>query len=375
MAELFGRQLGFNPITNMKQAGSLVRNVGYEAAREIGSRIGNNNSYDIRNPFSGAYRTPNQHVEAVAPQGGFNPVINVDPTTAGNSGAGQSGSNYYGSGGSQQPAYSKEDLAYLDSQQAVLDRQYGRTDTTLRDALDAVLQNYNKELSGANLTRSRNLEDFDDKTEISEQGRARELGKVDTSARMLANSLRQRLGLASGSGSSAYQVSAPDAVRRQATEQRGDVLSDYSANFQELDKNKKRSEEDYNSLLEELGKQRAQREGGVINDIESQRNSIRENKARIAGEKAKLLGGGYNAVRQAMSPYEAQIAQGEGLLDSIYSKYAAKYNVNPIAERKTNLRDYATDKVAVRDQQATGTEDPYAPYKRYTEDEEEKALV
>lgn len=372
MAELFGRQLGFNPITNMKQAGSLVRNVGYEAAREIGSRIGNNNSYDIRNPFSGAYRTPNQHVEAVAPQGGFNPVINVDPV------GGANDSGYYGSGsgsGSGSGGYSKEDLAYLDSQQAVLDRQYGRTDTTLRDALDAVLQNYNKELSGANLTRSRNLEDFDDKTEISEQGRARELGKVDTSARMLANSLRQRLGLASGSGSSAYQVSAPDAVRRQATEQRGDVLSDYSANFQELDKNKKRSEEDYNSLLEELGKQRAQREGGVVSDIESQRNSIRENKARVAGEKAKLLDGGYNAVRQAMSPYEAQIAQGEGLLDSIYSKYAAKYNVTPIAERKTNLRDYATDKVAVRDQQATGTEDPYAPYKRYTEDEEEKALV
>lgn len=309
---------------------------------------------------------------------GFNPTIAVDPTTAGNSGTGRSGSNYYGSGsgsGSGSGGYSKEDLAYLDSQQAVLDRQYGRTDTTLRDALDAVLQNYNKELSGANLTRSRNLEDFDDKTEISEQGRKRELDKVDTSARMLANSLRQRLGLASGSGSSAYQVSAPDAVRRQATEQRGDVLSDYSANFQELDKNKKRSEEDYNSLLEELGKQRAQREGGVVSDIESQRNSIRENKARVAGEKAKLLGGGYNAVRQAMSPYEAQIAQGEGLLDSIYSKYAAKYNVNPIAERKTNLRDYATDKVAVRDQQATGTEDPYAPYKRYTEDEEEKALV
>jgi len=308
------------------------------------------------------------------PSAGYQPVINVDPTNSSSTGQTGAGGSY-GSGGASRPSYSQEDLAYLDGQQGSLDRQYNRTDTTLRDALDAVLQNYNKELSGANTTRSRNLEDFNDKTEISEQGRSRELGKVDTSARMLANSLRQRLGLASGSGSSAYQVSAPDAVRRQATEQRGDVLSDYSANFQELEKNKKRSEEDFNSLLEELGKQKAQREGGVVSDIESQRNSIRENQGRVAGERAKLLGGGYNAVRQAMSPYESQIAQGEGLLDSIYSKYAAKYNVNPIAERKTNLRDYATDQVAVRDQQATGTEDPYAPYRNYAKEDEEDKLM
>lgn len=342
---------------------------------------------DDLNPLDGGSRDRDIFSDKYNQIGGLksvpfnNPVIEVD-APAQTSPTGQTGgsSRYYGSGsgsgsGLGSGGYSQEDLAYLDSQSGVLDRQYGRTETTLRDALDAVLQNYNKELSGANTTRSRNLEDFNDKTEISEQGRSRELGKVDTSARMLANSLRQRLGLASGSGSSAYQLTAPDAVRRQATEQRGDVLSDYSANFQELDKNKKRSEEDFNSLLEELGKQKAQREGGVVSDIESQRNSIRENKARVAGERAKLLDGGYNAVRQAMSPYEAQIAQGEGLLDSIYSKYAAKYNVAPIAERKTNLRDYATDKVAVRDQQATGTEDPYAPYRNYAKDEEDQRLV
>lgn len=315
---------------------------------------------DIVDPTKDFYGT--SRYQPVVPT--YNPVITIDDSGTAKNGA------YSPAPASQQPSYSKEDLAYLDSQQRLLDRQYGRTDTTLRDALDAVLQNYNKELSGANLTRSRNLEDFNDKTEVSESGRARELGKVDTSARMLANSLRQRLGLASGSGSSAYQLTAPDAVRRQATQQRGDVLGDYAANFQELDKNKKRSEEDYNSLLAELDRQKTQREGGVRGDIEEQRNSIRENQARIAGERAKLLGGGYASVRQAMSPYEQQIAGGESLLDSIYSKYAAKYNVNPIAERKTNLRDYATDQVAVRDQQATGTEDPYTPYKRYTDDEE-----
>ena len=270
-----------------------------------------------------------------------------------------------------QPAYSAEDLAYLDSQAGLLDRQMGRTGSTLASALDAILQNYNKELGTANTARGRNIEDFDTKTQISEQGRGRELGKVDTSARVLADSLRQRLGLASGSGSSAYQITAPNAVARQASEQRGDVLEDYSANFKALDTDKRRAEEDFGSLLEELGRQKTAKEGGAIQDTETQRNSIRENQRQLAGQRQQLLGGGYTGVRNAMAPIDAQIAQGESLIDSIYSKYAAKYNVNPLKVNNTQLRDYAVDKAAVRDNAATGNTNEYAPYKPRLDDDEE----
>lgn len=276
-----------------------------------------------------------------------------------------------GSSGSGSPSYSKEDLAYLDSQRGSLERQLGRTDSTLANALDAILQNYNKERSGANLTRSRNIEDFNTKTQISETGRSRELGKVDTSARMLADSLRQRIGLASGSGSSAYQITAPRAVQRDASGKRADVLQDYSANFKQLDTDKRRSEEDYNSLLRELDAQRRSKEGGTRSEIENQRNAIRENLGRVAGQRAQLVGGGYNGVRSAMAPYESQIAQGESLIDSIYNKYATKYNVKPLQVNNTQLRDYAIDKTAVRDNQATGNQNQYAPYKPFVEDEEE----
>ena len=280
-----------------------------------------------------------------------------------------------GGSGSTTPSYSQEDLAYLDAQSEKLGRNLGRTDTYLNNSLDALLQNYNKELSGANLTRSRNLEDFDMKTQQSESGRARELGKNDTRARSLANGLRQRIGLASGSGSSAYQITAPRAVQQEASQGRSDILGDYAANFQALDVNKRRSNEDFQSLLSELDKQKLSREGGVRGDIEEQRNSIRENQARVAGQRQQLLGGGYNGVRSAMQPFESQIQQGESLLDSIYSKYAAKYNVNPLQTRTTNLRDYATDKVAVRDNAATGSQNPYSPYKAPFGEEEEQLGV
>lgn len=280
-----------------------------------------------------------------------------------------------GGGGGGGAAYDPADLAYLDDQKARLERQLGRTDTGLKQALEAILNEYNKSQSGVNKQRSRALEDFNDKREISESGRSRELGKVDTSARMLADSLRQRIGLASGSGSSAYQVAAPRAVQRQASEQRGDVLEDYSANFQALDKDETRAKEDFANLLEDLAAQRREREGGVRRDITEQRNEIRSNLGSLAGQRQKLLGGGYDKIREAMRPYDDQIRQGESLIDSIFNKYTTKYNVKPVQVRDTQLRDYAIDRAAIRDNAATGNQSDYAPYKTYLDDEEELGLV
>lgn len=348
----------------------------WQAVQQAVDNINPFDGYRDRNVFSGAGDVRGGSGSAT-PVASISPLQQVNRTASDTSGGGSGGSYYGGSGGSgygyasSAPSYSQEDLAYLDNQKGTLERQLGRTDTTLANALAAILENYEKELSGANTARSRNIEDFNTKTQVSERGRERELGKVDTQARMLADSLRQRLGLASGSGSSAYQLAAPRAVQRQASEGRGDVLEDYSANFMALDTDKRRAEEDYKSLLDELAKQKSAREGGVVGDIEEQRNQIRGNLGRVSGERAKLLGGGYNAVRSAMSPYEAQIAQGEGLIDSIFNKYAAKYDVKPLQINDTKLRDYATDKVAVRDQAATGSQDQYAPYKNYEKKDEE----
>jgi len=284
---------------------------------------------------------------------------------------GQPPGPYTGGGGSSD-SYDPADLAYLEDKEDLLNRQLGRTDAGLKQALEQLLNAYNKEVSGANKQRGRAMEDFDDKAEISEQGRGRELGKVDTNSRMLADSLRRRLGLASGSGSSAYQIAAPRAVQRQASEQRGDVLEDYSANFQALDKDRTRATEDFASLLEDLAAQRKFREGGVRNAILTQRNKIQGNLGHVAGQRQKLLGGGYDDVRKAMSPYEQAIRGGESEIDKIFDKYTTKYNIKPVNVRNTQLRDYATDEAAVRDNAATGNQSEYAPYKSYLEEDEEQ---
>lgn len=340
---------------------------------------------DMLTPGSGNNRLTNMGANILDPKvnykGQNNAAIQAaaeqarrEANTTPNNGGGSKPKDDSGGGGygTNSSGYSAEDLAYLDSQRDTLQRQLGRTGDTLQDALARILNSYNKETSSANKQQGRALEDFSTKRQISETGRSRELGKVDTSARMLADSLRQRLGLASGSGSSAYQIAAPRAVQRQASEQRGNVLEDYSANFLNLERDENRAKEDFAALLEDLAAQRTEREGGVRGDIAEQRNEINSNLARVAGERQKLLGGGYNSVRQAMSPYEQAIQQGESIIDSIFEKYTKKYNVKPVQVRDTQLRDYMTDRAAVRDNSATGNENEYAPYKSYLDEDEEE---
>ena len=274
------------------------------------------------------------------------------------------------SSGGSSPSYSREDLAYIDAQLAALGNQEGRLDNTLRQSLDAVLQNYNKQYSDTTGARSRAIEDFNVKGQISDQGRQKSLGQVETNARTLADSLRRRIGMASGSGSSAYQITAPGAVAQQASDQRANVLDDYSQNFLALDRDKKRAEEDFNKALTELNNWRSQSEMGVQQDIGNKRNEIAAAKQQAAVERAKLLGGGYQGIRNAMAPYEQQINERNSFLDGLYDKYAAKYTAKPVQVNNTQLRDYAVDQAAVADNEARGNTNETAPYRTYLDEEE-----
>lgn len=347
----------------------------WQAVQQVADDANPFNGSRDRDVFADKYNQVNKSTlwQPANPSAGYQPVINVDPTNINSTK--QTGNNSYESGGVSRPSYSQDDLAYLDGQMGNLDRQYNRVDTQLQNALRMALQNYENTKATGETQYNRNTRDINLKESVSEQGRQRELGKVDTGARMLANSLRQKLGLASGSGSSAYQVSAPDAVRRQATEQRGDVLGDYSANFAQIANTRKDTEDDWTQMQNQLSNEYNRRQMESQGEFATLKSDIDGNRQRVAGEKAKLLGGGYAGVKSAMAPYEQRIAEGESLIDGLYNKYAAGYKVDPIKQRTVNLRDYATDQVAVRDQQATGTEDPYAPYKNYAKEEEDQRLV
>ena len=110
------------------------------------------------------------------------------------------------------------------------------------------------------------------------------------------------LGLASGSGSSAFQAGQGLAARV-AGQQRGNVMSDYSANTQDLLRAKNRTDEDYQNYLNELSADRKAKEGDLRFGYAQQRQSLNDTLAQIAAERASLTGG--NPLNAA-APYNAQ---------------------------------------------------------------------
>lgn len=210
--------------------------------------------------------------------------------------------------------------------------------------------------------------------EDTTRGKLDAVGNVDTNARVLNNSLRQILGLASGSGSSAYQITAPNAVARDASIKRAGVGDAYAENFRDLDVAETRAKSAFEQLLEDLERQRNTSERDFRTGVGEQRNAIEEQLADVARERALLQGGGYDQARMASQPFEARINERNISLDSLFDKFRNPFKVNPVKVDTPELRDYNVDRTAINQQ--TGQMDPGAPYRQFLprKDEEEKNL-
>ena len=283
--------------------------------------------------------------------------------------------NYTGGGGSSASSYNPADLAYLDDQQSRLERQLGRTNTYLTQGLAELMDSYNKSRTSANQQRGRELENLGLQREDTTRKKDSTLDRVNTGARTLADSLRRKIGMASGSGSSAYQIAAPGAVARQASEQRGDVMEDFGTNFRNLDLTERRANEDYNTLFESLESDKKSRERALRQGIEEQRLGVDQSLAELARQRALVQGGGYDQVKQAMSKYTDRMTDREKTIDSLFNKYRSVGKFQPVKVNMPQLQDYTFDKAAVQANQQAGTQDPYAPYRPQMMDDEEQFLV
>jgi len=277
-------------------------------------------------------------------------------------------------GSSTGPSYDQGDLQFLNDQESQLMRMLQSAQSGLGSGLTNLEDSYNKEASGANQQRSRALEDFAVKREDTTRAKQSALGKVDTNARTLSDSLRRILGMASGSGSSAYQLAAPNAVARQASQQRGGVMEDYGVNFRNLDTAENRAKVDFEDLLADLAAQRKQRESDLRAGVLEREQDINSSLANVAGERARLMGGDYGSVRIAQQPYTTAINDRQSQLDSLFERFRTPYSVKPVNVQTPNLRDYTVDRAAINANRQSGASQysPYAQFLARNRNEEER---
>lgn len=267
-------------------------------------------------------------------------------------------------------AVNQDDINYLNDEETFTRSLLNSIRRTLDNGLTSINDSYNKEQSSANAQRSRALEDYGIQRDDTTRKKGDALGKVDTNARTLSNSVRRMLGMASGSDSSAFNQTAPDAVARLASGERTNVLGDFGENFRALELSEKRATDDFAALLEDLAAQRNQRESGLRGDIIEREQGVNSSLAEIARQRALLQGGGYTGVKAAMQPYKDAISGGQSQLDSLFEKYRTPYSVKPVNVEKPELRDYTVDRANINaNQQAGTTDDPYSYFRRRRSDE------
>jgi hypothetical protein len=302
--------------------------------------------------------------------GGFDGKASFQPVQHG--GGGNSGnqvldaetedpSGAYTGGSAGGGADNSYDIAGIDAQanqlRSFLDGSGRRLDEGMAGINDDATRLRNKN----NLDRSRTAEDFGLRTEDTQHNKDGKLDGIDTRARVQSNSLRNLVGRAAGSGSSAYQIAVPDAVTREASVDREGVQEDFGANFRDLGLARKRADEDYAGVDEDINHQVNDKTKALKEGVMSAQNDATASMADLARRKAALQSGN---VKAAGAGYDAEIAARQAAMDQLFGQYRTPITAKAVQVDTPQLRDYVDNGAAVgmdSSGAAPGTS-PYSPF-------------
>lgn len=249
------------------------------------------------------------------------------------------------------PAYNPDDLAYLNDQENRLRAMFGEADTALNQGRQGIADEFGRTEQRKKEDQARVNRDYDNKEADTTTKKQSALGKVNDNARTLANSVRRKLALASGTSSSAYQDEAPQAVAKEATEGRTNVLEDFAGNFNALKRAREDTKSEFERMFEDLRIQRQGRERQLEEGVLANRNDIDTKLSNLATERAKLLGGGYRESRVAQQPYEDAINARKSEITSLFDKYRTPFTPQAVNVANPSMRDYLVERKGITPEQ------------------------
>lgn len=286
------------------------------------------------------------------------PASDQGAINGGGGDAGGGGSNAYsaysrgGSGGSYaQPAYNPDDLNYLNDQENRLRAMFGEADTALNQGRQGIADEFGRTEQRKKEDQARVNRDYDNKEADTTTKKQSALGKVNDNARTLANSVRRKLALASGTSSSAYQDEAPQAVAKEATEGRTNVLEDFAGNFNALKRAREDTKSEFERMFEDLKIQRNTRERQLEDGVLNNKQDITNKLNNLATERAKLLQGGYKEVRLAQQPFENEYNARKSEITSLFDKYRTPFTPQAVNVANPSLRDYLVERKGITPEQ------------------------
>lgn len=248
-----------------------------------------------------------------------------------------------GSGGGG--AYAPQ-IGSIDAQMAGLNGTLGTIDSSQAHGLTGLQDQYNQKVSDANQNHGYAVQDFNTQEQNDNLNHQQAIDQVGTHARTLANSVRQMIGSASGSGSSAYQLTAPGAVQRQADLGTQNINDNFGQNMSALTTAKQREDAAYqgpNGLLGQLANALTQNQNAMKTSYAGQRQQINSSLGDLAAQRAAYMGGGLGATQAAAAPYTANVQAQTDAINNIANSYQSPFSsIAPVKVAAPTLRDYVT---------------------------------
>jgi hypothetical protein len=281
-----------------------------------------------------------------------------------------------GTGGSsaQDEANKNLLLAQLQGQEASAGQVLGTTDQRLNQGLTQLQDDYNKQASDANSARSQVLSRYATQREDTNTGKEAAINKVGDRARVLRDSVLQRIGQASGSGSSAYQLAAPGAINRDTQIERQDVVDTFGRNLRDLKSAEDDATGQYDRVFRDLNDKRNSATSALQEGVLTQKQQLQASLADIARQRAAVSGGGLGAINAAGAGYQGQVSATQNAINSLFDKYRTPYaGITPVNVQAPTLRDYTVDRGQVNVASATNAPasgvSPYAPFLKPSTDD------
>lgn len=265
-------------------------------------------------------------------------------------------------------------LAQLAGQEDNIRNTIGGIDSRLNQGLTQIDDDYNREVGRLNRDRGTTLGKLQNQRVDTERGKEQALGRVGDNARVLRNSVMQRIRQASGGGSSAMDV-AGSAINRDTSLDRQGVVENFGQNFRQLKEVEDDATTKYDDAAVDYDRRKNEATRTLREGVLDQRNQLTGGLSDIARQRQALAGGGAGAIQAAGQPYQAQISQTNNAINSLFDRYRTPFaGVAPVQVKQTNLADYTVDRAAVNAGQQAGTPSgsasPYAQFLNRQEDEE-----
>lgn len=262
-------------------------------------------------------------------------------------------------------------LAQMADQEGLLRSYLGNLGNTLNQGVSQINDDFTRQNSRGQEDKAAAFGKFDMQTEDNNRNKSNQMNQVNQNANTLSKQVRQTIGRASGSGSSAYQLTAPGAVANEVTDQREDVQDTFAGNFRQLKVARDDTDREFSRYFDDLNRSKAEKEKGLREGVEQENMDVQGKLADIARNRAAIQGGDVNAIRAAGQPYQADIANRQNTINSLFEKYRSPIQAQAARVAAPSLADYAGRDVGVSRQQVLAS-DPTNPLLRRSEEDDER---